>query len=57
MADIQKEPKGTRKVELQGNLTKHIASVDERKKQFHCEMCDYSSSKKGDLNRHVASAK
>ena len=47
MADIQNEPTG--KVESQGKLTNQIGSVDERKKQFKCEICDYSSSQKATL--------
>ena len=33
-------------------LAKHIAAVHERKKQFKCDICDYSSSKKNHMNRH-----
>ena len=33
----------------------HVFSVHEGKKQFKCEICDYSSSRKGNLKLHVAS--
>ena len=33
----------------------HVASVHEGKKQFKCDICDYSCSRKGDMKTHVAS--
>ena len=35
-------------------LEKHFASVHEGKKPFKCEVCDYRSSQKGGLKKHVA---
>ena len=34
---------------------KHIASVQERKKPFNCEICDYSCTQKTDMTQHVSS--
>ena len=35
-------------------MDKHLASVNEGKKPFECEKCDYSFSLKGSLNQHVS---
>ena len=53
MADIQNEPKQTRKIESQGKLKNQIESVDETKIKFNCEICDYSRlrNKRSPLNK------
>ena len=38
---------------LDGNLTKEVAKILERKKTNACEICDYNCSRKSDLKRHV----
>ena len=35
-------------------MNEHAERVHERKKSFKCQICDYKSSQKGDLKRHVA---
>jgi hypothetical protein len=33
-------------------MTKHVLSVHEEKKPFKCEICYYSCSENGSLNKH-----
>ena len=35
-------------------MKRHVAAVHEGKKPFKCEICTYRSSKKLDMNGHVA---
>ena len=32
----------------------HVTSVHKGEKPFKCDICDYSCSRKGNLNRHVS---
>ena len=38
-----------------GNLTKHVATVHEKKKQFVCEICDYRCFKNSTMKKHEES--
>ena len=33
----------------------HVESVHEEKKPYNCDICDYSFSRKGNMNKHVES--
>ena len=35
-------------------LKYHMLSVHEKEKQFNCNLCDYSSVTKSNLNRHIS---
>ena len=35
-------------------MLQHVSSLHERKNQFKCGICNYTSHFKGTLNRHVA---
>ena len=62
---IKKEPKiedlPLSKFELEGGTTNSISNltaseiINLRIKPFKCEDCDYSSSRKGDLKKHISS--
>ena len=43
------------KIIYQRNLSRHIISVHERIKPFHCEKCASSFTEKKTLDRHIAS--
>ena len=39
--------------EQKSQLKTHVESVHDRKKPFSCTLCDHTSSRTGDLNRHI----
>ena len=51
--DIKKEP--TCSTLMENSDETRSTSVQEKKKPFKCDMCDYSFSEKGSLKRHIAS--
>ena len=51
--DIKKEP--TCSTLMENSDGTRSTSVQEKKKPFKCDMCDYSFSEKGSLKKHIAS--
>ena len=51
--DIKKEP--TCSTFMENSDETRSTSVQEKKKPFKCDMCDYSFSEKGSLKKHIAS--
>ena len=39
---------------LKADMEKHILSVHEKKKPFKCDTCDYCTSHRHALKRHIA---